>query len=124
MDADDESIMHAVVREVWEETGLRIAGFGTGRIVRDDVGEKYHGAKSEGDEGWEFTEVTFRGRRGEKGCKLNFVVEIKANVGEELHVELDESEHQEWRWFDEDAVENLSAISSQGREVVLNALKS
>ncbi|KAG9244860.1 hypothetical protein BJ878DRAFT_420486, partial [Calycina marina] len=74
VDAEDESILHAVVREVWEETGLRVESFGTGNIMKDNAGEQYHAA---GKEGKIFVEVTFHGSGGEKWCELNLAVEPK-----------------------------------------------
>ena len=123
VDAEDESILHAIVREVWEETGLRITGYGAGRVVRDNAGEEYHRRRSKEKEE-EFTEVTFLGKRGEKWCKFNFLVEVQPDEIGELRVELDEMEHQDVGWFDEDAVKRLPFVSEQGREIVLNAMRS
>ena len=122
VDDEDKSIMHAVVREVWEETGLRIVGFGTGKVVRDNAGEEYH-AKNLKEADGRFTEVTLLDRRGEKWCKLNFVVEVEADESGDYSVELDEMEHQDMGWFDEDAVKRLPFTSEQCREVVLNSIK-
>lgn len=122
MDTEDETIMHAVVREVWEETGLRIVGFGTGKVVRDNAGEEYHSRKDKGADG-EFAEVTFPDSKGEKWCKFHFWVEVEADESGDLPVELDEMEHQEVGWFDEEAVKELPFVSEQGREIILNAIK-
>lgn len=59
MDLEDETILHGLVREVWEETGLRI------KNVREMVWDRTEVERKEvmrsGDDG----EVKFEGKRGE-----------------------------------------------------------
>ncbi|KAK0108229.1 hypothetical protein ONS95_003049 [Cadophora gregata] len=114
VESNDETLLHAVVREVWEETGLLVREInaqvwdlrvGEKRVVKMGKGDsdELHGKMEEkelvavvGEKPGE-GEVEFLGGKGEVWCKLNFVVDA-GNVGEG-EVVLDEEEHQDWGWF-------------------------
>ncbi|KAI1172959.1 NUDIX hydrolase domain-like protein [Nemania sp. FL0916] len=75
IDKEDESILHGLVRELWEETGLRT------RHVPEKVGRGY----------------TFLTRRPACVCKYSFVVDVYA-----YDVKLDPNEHVAFLWITED----------------------
>ncbi|KAI0869196.1 NUDIX hydrolase domain-like protein [Hypoxylon argillaceum] len=75
IDAEDESLLHGLVRELWEETGLRA------RRVTGVVGEGY----------------TFLTRRPACVCKFSFVIDVEA-----YDVKLDPNEHAAFLWVTED----------------------
>jgi 8-oxo-dGTP pyrophosphatase MutT (NUDIX family) len=85
-DAEDETILHAAAREVWEEAGLRVKSFNR------QVG----------------TGIEFRTSRGLKIFKLSFEVEVEevdtaeAAGLEAIAVKLDPNEHQDWAWVSEE----------------------
>lgn len=103
VDSSDKTLLDATVREVWEETGLRIKSF------VQQVWDANNGS----------TEVEFLGLRGEKWCKLNFVVEV-----EDGDVVLDPEEHQDWGWFEKGELEGLQFVSRQGVEIVMNGFEA
>ncbi|KAL7625977.1 hypothetical protein AAE478_002746 [Parahypoxylon ruwenzoriense] len=74
-DHDDESLLHAVARELWEESGLRA------KFIGSLVGEG----------------LVFFTRRGARMCKYSFMTEV-----EEYDVKLDPNEHQAYLWVTED----------------------
>lgn len=86
VDASDPSILHGLVREVWEETGLR------SRSVERLVG---------GEEG-----SIFLTRRGLRVVKFEFEVVVEDGEDGEggLQVMLDEREHQRFLWVGEEDV--------------------
>ena len=101
VDDTDETVLHALVRELKEETGLEAT-----KIVRK-VGEF----------GWEE-------RRG-KWLKLVFEVEVK-----EMNIVLDAEEHQEYLFATEEEIVNdkvkdvaLSYISPPNKVIKLEAFK-
>ncbi|KAH8158836.1 hypothetical protein CIB48_g9410 [Xylaria polymorpha] len=75
VDAEDKSILHGVVRELWEETGLRARGI-SGLVGKGD---------------------TFLTRRPLCVCKYSFVVDVEA-----FDVKLDPNEHAAFLWVTED----------------------
>lgn len=109
----DLTVLHGLVREVWEETGLR---------VKNIVQQIWHadGSDQAGD-------MKFSGRRGEKWCKLNYLVEcltekdINGEVNVDYRVVLDDKEHQDWAWFTREEMEKVNFISEEGREVARSA---
>lgn len=78
-DLDDESILHGVAREVWEESGLNVSA------LKQLVGPV---------DGLVF----FTRRRGLKICKYTFEVEVESTE----RVKLDPNEHQNYRWVTEE----------------------
>jgi len=81
VDDDDESILHAVARELWEEAALTTVKVGP------LVGEPHF----------------FESRSGKQICRLNFLVEAKETNGA-LKVKLDPEEHQNFLWATEEDV--------------------
>jgi 8-oxo-dGTP pyrophosphatase MutT (NUDIX family) len=85
-DAEDESILHAAAREVWEETGLHVKRFNR------QVG----------------TGNEFMNRRGMRIFKVAFEVQVEevdtaeATGLETVAVKLDPNEHQNWIWVSEE----------------------
>jgi 8-oxo-dGTP pyrophosphatase MutT (NUDIX family) len=93
-DAEDDSILHAAARELWEETGLRVKSFNR------QVG----------------TGIEFLNRGGRRIFKVSFLVEVEevdtteANGLEVVAVKLDPNEHQNWIWVtEEDCIAGKSA---------------
>jgi len=108
VDPEDNTLLDAVVREVWEEAGLRVKGFQT------QVWDRVWG------EGETPVEVQFPGRGGQRWCKLNFLVDVVEGEA----VSLDELEHQDSGWFERAEVEKLPFVSEQGKDIVLNGFKA
>lgn len=81
MDDGDESILHAVARELWEEAAL------TAVTIGPLVGSPH----------------LFRSRRGKSVCKFNFLVVTKSAEGT-IDVKLDPKEHQNFVWACEEEV--------------------
>jgi 8-oxo-dGTP pyrophosphatase MutT (NUDIX family) len=86
-DNDDQTILHAVARELWEETML------VARSVGPMVGEGY----------------TFKTRSGKMVRKLNFIVEVERRDGDgdggsNFEVRLRPEEHQGFVWATEEEV--------------------
>ncbi|KAH8585821.1 NUDIX hydrolase domain-like protein, partial [Bisporella sp. PMI_857] len=79
VDDEDESILHAVTRELWEEAAL------TATRIGSLVGNPH----------------IFESRSGKQVCRLNFLVEVKSAVGA-MDVKLDPKEHQRFVWATED----------------------
>jgi 8-oxo-dGTP pyrophosphatase MutT (NUDIX family) len=77
-DEEDETILHGVTREVWEESGLKVSAFR--RRVGPDNGHVF------------FT------RKGLKVCKYSFETEVESTEG----VRLDPKEHQNYIWVTEE----------------------
>lgn len=74
IDAEDESILHGLARELWEETGLRVR-----RVT--GIGADY----------------TFLSRRAACIRKFSFIVDVEA-----YDVKLDPNEHAAFLWVTED----------------------
>jgi 8-oxo-dGTP pyrophosphatase MutT (NUDIX family) len=91
----DQTLLDTVAREVYEETGLRVANI-------------------PGFLEW----VEFAGRSGRRWRKHNFLVE--AAVGE---VKIDPKEHDAWGWYSEEEVAGLEITTSEQRESILKAFK-
>lgn len=81
-DDEDKSILHAVAREVWEETGLLV----------NRIGQRVGGAQ------------LFATRSGKTVCKFHFVVEVGKNEAGEMEVKIDPDEHQAFVWATEEEV--------------------
>lgn len=81
-DDDDESILHGVARELWEETGLSAAKIGP------LVGKPH----------------CFASRSGKQVCKFNFSVEAEQTTEGRLEVKLNPVEHQKFVWASEEEV--------------------
>ena len=84
---NDQTILHAVARELWEETML------VARSVGPMVGEGY----------------TFKTRSGKMVRKLNFIVEVErrdggGDGGSNFEVRLRPEEHQSFVWATEEEV--------------------
>lgn len=91
-DEEDETILHAAVRELWEETGLKAKGF------RSQVGE-----------GEDFTS-----RSGKRIRRVVFVVDVEwEESGEE--VRLDPKEHQNFVWASRREIE-MGRMADGGEE--------
>ncbi|VUC30065.1 unnamed protein product [Clonostachys rosea] len=75
-DDEDESILHAAARELWEEAGLSAAH------ISGPVGEPHF----------------FRSRSGKRICKFNFLVQAEITSNGSLEVTLDPNEHQSFVW--------------------------
>ena len=115
VDKDDPTILHGLAREVFEETGLRLA-----RFVRL-VGEPIKWTTTEGDE-------TVDTSKEIKWMKLSFEIEV-AEIGElkigvdeygderYLHVDLDPQEHQDHAWVAEKEVRAFYE-EGVGRQIV------
>ena len=82
VDDDDATILHAVARELVEETGLRAARIG------GPVGESQFFKRSNGD----------------TVCRFSFAVHVGAEKEGGLVVQLDPNEHQSFVWATEDEV--------------------
>ncbi|KAB5559549.1 NUDIX hydrolase domain-like protein [Coniochaeta sp. 2T2.1] len=101
-DLDDESVLHAAARELWEESRL-VAGHVAARVGGEHV---------------------FFSRRGMRIGKLNFVVEVVmddgAGIGEgegsPPRVQLDANEHEDFVWASEG--ECRAGKIRDGRELV------
>ena len=106
VDKEDLTLFHGLVREVWEESGLRVTKINRQIWDKDGKGKE---------------EVSFPGRRGALWCKLNFLIEVQTKEDGEVDVELDQTEHQKWGWFSKDEMEELPFITLQAREIARNA---
>ena len=84
-DLDDESILHGMAREVWEESGL----------VVSSVGRKIGSAEGH----------VFFSRRGLRICKFTFEAEVESSEP----VRLDPNEHQNHLWVTEEECQNRKA---------------
>ncbi|KKP06723.1 hypothetical protein THAR02_01212 [Trichoderma harzianum] len=81
-DDEDESILHAAARELWEEAGLKAIHLGA------PVGRPYF----------------LQSRSGKKVCKFVFPVQAETNSGGRMDVTLDPREHQSFTWASEEEV--------------------
>ncbi|KXX82648.1 MutT-like protein [Madurella mycetomatis] len=104
-DLEDETILHGVARELWEETGLRM------KSVTRQVGGGY----------------TFITRSGLAVTKLTFEAEVETPVsaqGEQLFpkVTLDPNEHVRFLWATEEECRQgrVAALDSNGEPEVVN----
>ncbi|KAI1338187.1 NUDIX hydrolase domain-like protein [Xylariaceae sp. FL0016] len=77
VDSEDETLLHAVARELWEESGLRAEGIG---------------------EALEPAEVLVS-TRGLRVCKRSFIVQVN-----QYEVKLDPNEHEAFVWASEEEV--------------------
>lgn len=86
-DDEDETILHAAARELWEEAGLKATNF------HEAVGNPH----------------VFVSRSGKPICKLNFVVDVEEGVEGSLQPRLDPNEHQQFVWATEVEVRSRKA---------------
>jgi 8-oxo-dGTP pyrophosphatase MutT (NUDIX family) len=87
-DDEDETILHAAVRELWEEAGLHAARIG------GLVGDPYFFTLSD----------------GKKVCQFNFAVHLRTDSATSpLTVELNPEEHQHFVWATESEVKTREA---------------
>lgn len=122
-DPEDQSILHAVARELWEEAGLVATSIGP-RVGGDQV---------------------FLSGSGKRVGKFSFLVDVQGNVdrkmadaeGEDgdMQVKLDPNEHQRYLWVTEDEareghthdeqrnVIELAFTTKEQRDVVLEGFK-
>lgn len=107
--SDDQSILHAAARELWEETGLELTGIGP------QVGRPHFSL----------------GRSGTLICKFNFLVEVKRNTDGGLDVKLNLAEHQRFVWVSDEEVRakkvgdvDLKFTSKEVRHTMLEAFKA
>ena len=84
---DDESILHAAARELWEEAGFQATHIG------GLVGDPYF----------------FTLRNGKKVCQFNFAVHIRVEGGFPSAARLDPKEHQRFVWATEDEIQAKKA---------------
>jgi 8-oxo-dGTP pyrophosphatase MutT (NUDIX family) len=75
-DADNESILNGIAREVWEESGLKVSALS--HLIGDG-------------------QVFFTRKRQLKVCKFTFEVEVESTE----EVKLDPDEHQNYLWVTE-----------------------
>jgi 8-oxo-dGTP pyrophosphatase MutT (NUDIX family) len=80
-DAENESILNGIAREVWEESGLKVSA------LKHLVGDG---------------QVFFTRRRLLQVCKYTFAVEVHSTEG----VKLDPDEHQNYLWVTEEECSN------------------
>ncbi|KAH8600228.1 NUDIX hydrolase domain-like protein [Bisporella sp. PMI_857] len=106
-DPEDESILSAACRELWEEAGL------TATAVLDVV-----------EEGDDLTDTL----NGSIWRKMTFLVEVENAASETLDVKLDPNEHEDFLWATEEESRNgsvgdkiISWISEGQKETVLRA---
>ena len=81
-DEDDQSILHAVARELWEETGLKA------RYIGQQIGNAH----------------IFVSRSGKKIGKFHFLVGVERDATEVPKVRLDPQEHQQYVWATQDEI--------------------
>lgn len=106
-DTEDQTVLHSVVRELWEEVGL------VARMVGPPVGDGY----------------VFNTRSGKTVRKLNFIVEVgTGDFG--IAVRLDPQEHQNFLWATEQEVKDgnfgqkkLEFTTAEQKAVVLDAFR-
>ena len=85
-DAEDQTVLHSVARELWEEAGL------VAKLIGPPVGDGY----------------VFNTLTGNSVRKLSFIVKVDAsNAG--IAVRLDPLEHQHFLWATEQEVQDGSA---------------
>ena len=81
-DDEDESILHGLARELWEEAGLKATH------IEASLGEPHF----------------FTSRSGKRICKFVFVVQVEKGADGHLDVKLDPEEHQRFVWASLDEV--------------------
>jgi 8-oxo-dGTP pyrophosphatase MutT (NUDIX family) len=108
VDDDDATILHAVARELVEETSLKAARIG------GPVGESQ----------------PFKRSNGDTVCRFSFAVHVDAGKEDGLVVQLDLNEHQSFVWATEDEVRagkagdvKLNFVPGEVKQTVLQAFK-
>lgn len=81
-DNEDESILYAVARELWEEARLKA------KHISAPVGDPH----------------LFTSRSGKQICKFNFIVQVEMNAEGQSVPRLDPEEHQQFVWASESEV--------------------
>jgi 8-oxo-dGTP pyrophosphatase MutT (NUDIX family) len=82
VDDEDPTVLHGVVRELWEEAGLIAVHVGS------QIGDGH----------------IFFTKSGKVVCKFNFLVDAKKDTKGETPVKLDPDEHQNYVWATEEEV--------------------
>lgn len=107
VDDEDESILHAVARELWEEAALTAATIGP------RVGEPHY----------------FESRSGKRVARYSFMVEMKSGQTAK-DVKLDPKEHQNFVWATQEQVKArkigdliLELTSNEAEATILEAFK-
>ncbi|OSS52832.1 hypothetical protein B5807_02509 [Epicoccum nigrum] len=108
VDDDDATVLHAVARELVEETGLRAARIG-GPVGGSQL---------------------FKRSNGDTVCRFSFSVHVDAGKEGGLVVQLDPNEHQRFVWATEDEVRageagnvELNFVPGEVKQTVLLAFK-
>ncbi|OJD29573.1 nudix domain protein [Diplodia corticola] len=111
VDADDETVLHAVARELEEETGLHVTS------IKHEVG----------------VGVQFRTGSGEKTTnwlKVAVEVEVAEQKAEAIAIRLDPVEHQDYLWVEEEDVRRgevngtrLEFMTADQRALVLEGFR-
>ena len=116
-DEDDPSILHSVVRELKEESGLTATAVGPMVHLRD-----------EGEEDGGDLSYVFLTRSRKIVAKFNFLVAVELESSEGQGVRLDPEEHQAFLWADEEEVKagrvgefEVRFTTKEQREVILRA---
>ena len=86
-DDDDQSILHAVARELSEEAGL------TATKIGPQVGDSY----------------VFHTRGGKTVRKFSFLVDVETGAHGQIDITLDRNEHQNYVWATEEEIKALKA---------------
>lgn len=100
VDPEDASIFHGLVREVWEETGLRVKEIR--QVIEVGEGKRYEWMR--------------RGKEGDWVERLCFLCDVEDYEG----VKLDEMEHQDWGWFDKEGMRRSDVGFEDARRVLEN----
>lgn len=107
-DDEDETILHAAARELWEEAGLKATN------IREAVGNPH----------------VFVTGSGKPICKVNFVVQVKRDAEGLLEPKLDPKEHEQFVWASEAEVRSrkvgdieLDFTSDQLQDAVLRTFE-
>lgn len=81
-DDEDESILHGLARELWEEAGLKAT------YIEPPLGEPHF----------------FTSRSGKRICKFVFMVQVEQDTDGHLDVKLNPEEHRRFLWASQDEV--------------------
>lgn len=118
----DAHVLDALVREVWEETGLVVRRVLREVVMDEDTAEdgklKLMPIPNEKKQ-W-YTDLP-SGRSSRFWRKFNFEVEVV----DDGRVKLDPHEHSEWGWFrEEDVIRGMMELTSQGQKrLILRAFE-
>ncbi|KAL1613893.1 hypothetical protein SLS54_010170 [Diplodia seriata] len=111
VDSDDETVLHAVARELEEETGLHV----TSIDHEVGVGVQFRTGSGENRTNW---------------LKLAFEVAVAEQEAEEIAIRLDPVEHQDYLWVEEEDVRRgevngtrLEFMTADQRALVLEGFR-